>query len=165
MSVAAMTQVEPMKDQALPPEESAALGRRSKKKPFSLIPALTEAITDLFWISETDAAFDIVQWPDKTLTSDPLDAATLQQWLGLPTDIAVETCDLESFFAIATEPQDWHGEEEQALAKRYQALVQLIRSALTHSQVFRFGSLNVEIYVVGQTPDGWLGLHTQAVET
>jgi hypothetical protein len=166
MGVAAMTQVEPMKDQALPPEESAALPRRSKKKPLPTVPALTDAIADLFWISETDAAFDIIQWPDKTLTGDTLDAATVQQWLNLPADMAIETCDVESFFAIATEPQDWHGEEEKAITKRYQALVKLIRSALTQSQVFRFGTINIEIYIVGQTTDKlWLGLHTQAVET
>jgi hypothetical protein len=166
MGVAAMTQVEPMKDQALPPEESAALARRSKKKSLPIVPALTEAIADLFWISETDAAFDIIQWPDKILTGNALDAATIQQWLNLPADVAIETCDIESFFAIATEPQDWHGEEEQATVKRYKALVKLMTSALNHGQVFRFGTINIEIYIVGQTTDKlWLGLHTQAVET
>jgi Nuclease A inhibitor-like protein len=165
MGVAAMTQVEPTKDQ-VPPEESAAQSRLSKKKPLPILPALTEAIADLVWISETDAAFDIIQWPDKILTEKPLDAATLQQWLNLPQDIAVETCDVESFFAIATEPQDWHGEEEQAITKRYQALVKLIRSGLTQCQVFRFGTINIEIYIAGQTTEKlWLGLHTQAVET
>jgi hypothetical protein len=166
MGVAAMTQVEPTKDQALPPEESATQSRRSKKKPLPIVPALTEAIADLFWISETDAAFDIIQWPDKTLAEKSLDASTLRQWLNLPEDMAVETCDIESFFATATQPQDWHGQEEQAITKRYQALVKLMRSALTHGQVFRFGTINIEIYILGQTSDKlWLGLHTQAVET
>jgi hypothetical protein len=166
MGVAAMTQVEPTKDQALPPEESAVKARRSKKKPPSVLPALTDAIADLFWISETDAAFDLIQWPDKTLVDNALDASTVRQWLSLPEDIAVETCELKSFFAIATEPQDWHGEEEKAIVKRYQALVKLMTSALNHCQVFRFGTINIEIYIVGQTTDKlWLGLHTQAVET
>jgi Nuclease A inhibitor-like protein len=166
MGVVAMTQVEPTKDQALPPEESAVKARRSKKKPLSVVPALTDAIADLYWISETDAAFDIIQWPDKALVDDALDVPTLGQWLGLPENIAVETCDIASFFAIATEPQDWHGEEEKAIVKRYQALVKLMTSALTHCQVFRFGTINIEIYIVGQTTDKlWLGLHTQAVET
>jgi hypothetical protein len=166
MGVAAMTQVEPTEEQALPPEESARQSRQSKKKNLPIVPALTEAIADLVWISETDAAFDIIQWPDKILADNVLDAATLGQWLGLPADMAVETCDMESFFAIATEPQDWHGEEEQAMTRRYQALVKLIRAALNHRQVFRFGTINIEIYILGQTSDQlWLGLHTQAVET
>jgi hypothetical protein len=166
MGVAAMTQVESTKDQALPPEESTVTSRRSKKKPMPLVPALTDAIADLFWVSETDAAFDIIQWPDKTLADNALDAPTLGQWLGLPENTAVETCDIASFFAIATEPQDWHGEEEKAIVKRYQTLVKLMTSALSHCQVFRFGTINIEIYIVGQTPDKlWLGLHTQAVET
>jgi hypothetical protein len=166
MGVAAMTQVESTRDQALPPEESAVTSRRSKKKPLSVVPALTEAIADLFWISETDAAFDILQWPDKTLADNVLDGPTLRQWLSLPEDMAVETCDIASFFALATEPQDWHGEEEKAIVKRYQALVKLITSGLSHCQVLRFGTINIEIYIVGQTPDKlWLGLHTQAVET
>ncbi|NJM45665.1 MAG: nuclease [Alkalinema sp. RU_4_3] len=162
MGVAAMTQVEPMKDQA--PEESAV--RRSKKKPVAIVPALEAAVANLFWISETDAAFDLIQWPDKTSVDQPIDAPTLQQWLGLPEDTAVETCELESFFAIATESQDWHGEEEKAIVKRYQALVKLLTTGLNQCQVFRFGTINIEIYIVGQTPDKlWLGLHTQAVET
>jgi Nuclease A inhibitor-like protein len=177
MGVAAMTQVEPTKDQAVPPEESveesaaAVPGRRSKKKPLPILPALTAAIADLFWISETDAPFDLIQWPDKTLADNPLadnllDAAKLRQWLGLPEDIAAETCELESFFAIATQPQDWHGEEEKAIAKRYKALVKLLSTSLNQCQVFRFGTINIEIYIVGQTTDKlWLGLHTQAVET
>jgi hypothetical protein len=166
MGVVAMTQVEPIKDQTLPTEESEVSARRSKKKPMPIVPALTDAIADLFWISETDAAFDIIQWPGKTLADHGLDAPQLRQWLNLPKDMAVETCDVESFFAIATQPQDWHGEEERAITKRYQALVKLITSALGHCQVFRFGTINIEIYIVGQTTDKlWLGLHTQAVET
>jgi Nuclease A inhibitor-like protein len=166
MGVAAMTQVEPMKDQSLSPEESAVAKRRSKKKPLPIGPALEAAVADLFWISETDAAFDLIQWPDKTWVDKALDAPTLQQWLNLPADMAVETCELESFFAIATAPQDWHGEEERAIAARYQSLVKLLTSALQQCQVFRFGTINIEIYIVGQTPDNlWLGLHTQAVET
>ncbi len=172
MGVAAMTQVEPTKDQAVPPEESveesaaAVPGRRSKKKPLPIVPALTNAIADLFWISETDAPFDIIQWPDKTLADNLLDASKLRQWLDLPENIATETCELEPFFAIATEPQDWHGEEEKAIAKRYKALVKLLTTSLNQCQVFRFGTINIEIYIVGQTTDKlWLGLHTQAVET
>jgi Nuclease A inhibitor-like protein len=166
MGVAAMTQVEPVEDQSLSPEASAVSKRRSKKKPLTIGPALAAAVADLFWISETDAAFDLVQWPDKTLVDQALDAATLRQWLDLPGDMAVETCEIGSFFAIATEPQDWHGDEERAIAARYQALVKLLTSALKYGQVFRFGTINIEIYIVGQTPDKlWLGLHTQAVET
>jgi hypothetical protein len=173
MVIAAMTQVEPtgnqvdqqVDDQAM--AEAVASRRRSKKKPLSIAALLTTATADLLWISETDMPFNLMQWPDKTIAEGSiLDAITLQQWLNLPEETVVETCELTSFFAIATEAQDWHGEEEIAIVKRYQALVQLLSSSLQHCQVFRFGSINIDIYIIGQTSDKqWLGLHTQAVET
>jgi Nuclease A inhibitor-like protein len=170
MGIAAMSQVEPTENRQIDlpvvSEETTASLRRLKKKPVSIIAALEKAIADLFWISETDAPFDLLQWPDKTTDDNPLTAATLQQWLSLKAEIQAETCDLASFFALATEPQDWHGEEEKAIAKRYVALVKLITTSLNQAQVFRFGEINIEIYIVGQTADKlWLGLHTQAVET
>jgi Nuclease A inhibitor-like protein len=64
------------------------------------------------------------------------------------------------------EPQPWHSEEETYIAQQFQALQTLLVQTLTHIQVYRCGTAELEIYVVGQTQESdWLILHTTAVET
>ncbi len=141
-------------------EDSAALQQRQKP---SLKAALEKAIDQLLWTSETDAPFTLVEWPNKV---DRLNIETFQGWLNLGPETLAECREFDEFFALATEAQDWHGEEEMALVKRYRALVKLLKKSLTQLQIFRFGEINLEVYIVGQTVEGhWIGLHTQAVET
>jgi hypothetical protein len=154
---------------------------------------LQAAVADLCWISETDAPFAVALWPPVVDHADnsvlnatpsapfperPLAAApTPEQMRGLlqkPADCPVEALTVEALFAYAATPQSWHSAEEAAIVQRYQALIQLLNAQLTDLQAFRVGTVNVEIYVIGQVrcpPGGhrllgsWLYLHTQAVET
>jgi hypothetical protein len=157
----AMTQVKPTspsKDE----QSDQQPGAVKRQKP-SLKAALEHAIDQLLWTSETDAPFTLVEWPNP---ADTLDIKILQGWLNLGPETVGECREFDEFFALATEPQDWHGEEEAAIVKRYCALVKLLKTSLTQLQVFRFGEINLEIYIVGQTAEGpWIGLQTQAVET
>jgi hypothetical protein len=73
---------------------------------------------------------------------------------------------VDYFFAIATQEEDWHDEEEQETVKRFQNLVSVLKQNLSQLQVYRVSDVNIDAYIVGMSPSGdWTGLSTQLVET
>jgi Nuclease A inhibitor-like protein len=62
--------------------------------------------------------------------------------------------------------QDWHDESKAKEVRQYQGLVKLLQESLEGVLVYRLGTVEIDIYIVGKTPDGnWAGLSTKAVET
>jgi hypothetical protein len=74
---------------------------------------------------------------------------------------------VDDFFAIiATQEDNWHDEEERETVKRFQNLVSILKQNLSQLQVFRVGSVEIDVYIVGVTGGGGLaGLSTKLVET
>jgi len=73
---------------------------------------------------------------------------------------------VDDFFAITTQEEDWHDEEERETVKLFQNLVSVLKQNLSQLQVFRVGNTNINAYIVGVTPGGELaGLSTKLVET
>jgi glucose dehydrogenase len=73
---------------------------------------------------------------------------------------------VDEFFAIATQEEDWHDQEERETVKRFQNLVSILKQNLSQLQVYRVGNINIDAYIVGVTPSGdWTGLSTKLVET
>ena len=73
---------------------------------------------------------------------------------------------VDEFFAIATAEEDWDDEEERETVQRFQNLVSTLKQNLSQLQVYRVGSVNIDAYIVGVTPDGdYAGLATKLVET
>ncbi|MGI0485724.1 nuclease A inhibitor family protein [Pantanalinema rosaneae CENA516] len=129
-----------------------------------LLNQLQAATQGLLWMSESDYPFEVVHWQFPTVTS--ITANQLLQIIDRPPDTPIEVVDLDSFFATATQTLSWFGANERAQASRYQQLVDLLKQQLQHLIVYRVGSINLAIYILGQTePGDWVGLKTQAVET
>jgi hypothetical protein len=129
-----------------------------------ILAQLTQATTELYWVSETDAPFAVQLWSDFKGTR--LTEKKLRQWLACEADVTIETIELEAFLASAVTPQDWHGAEEAAIVQRYQSLLTLLQDNLANPKVYRVGTVNVSIYIIGKTPAGtWMALKTEAVET
>ena len=81
-------------------------------------------------------------------------------------DTIVKPVDFDSFFEVVTQPQDWYGDEEIETMKQYQQLVATLKQTLTHLKVYQVGAIELDIYIVGQTPNKNLaGLSTKAIET
>jgi hypothetical protein len=81
-------------------------------------------------------------------------------------DAAVRELDFDSFFGNYTDEQDWWGEEERAVAKKFQALVAFLKESLTDIKVYRVGDVEADVYVVGKTETGdFAGVKTKVVET
>ena len=129
----------------------------------NLIASLQALTQDLLWISETDAPFEIIQWQNQ---SNQLTNEQLLKLTGHSVDISVEVIEVDDFFSAAIAEQDWFGDEEKAIAKRYQELIFLLKQHLNQLKVYCIGEINIDIYIVGETESGEIvGLATKAVET
>jgi len=128
----------------------------------SLATQLKQASKGLLCLSESDAPFEVIHWP----AQGELTPAKLLQLTNHPPDAPVEMRTVDDFFAIATQEEDWHDEEERETVKRFQNLVSVLKQNLWQLQVYRVGNTNVDAYIVGVTPSGdWTGLSTKLVET
>ena len=83
-----------------------------------------------------------------------------------PREAPVKVVSVDDFFAIATQEEDWHDEEERETVQRFQNLVSVLKQNLSQLQVYRVGNTNIDAYIVGVTDGGeWAGLSTKLVET
>jgi D-tyrosyl-tRNA(Tyr) deacylase len=90
----------------------------------------------------------------------------LLQLTNHPLHAPVELRTVDEFFAIATQEEYWHDEEEREIVQKFQNLVSVLKQNLSQLQVYRVGNTNIDVYIVGVTDGGgWAGLSTQVVET
>jgi hypothetical protein len=128
----------------------------------SIATQLKQASKGLLFLSETDAPFEVINWQ----TQGELTPAKLLQLTNHPPDAPVKVVSVDEFFAIATQEEDWHDEEEREMVQRFQNLVSVLKQNLSQLQVYRVGNINIDAYIVGVTPSGdWTGLSTKLVET
>jgi hypothetical protein len=126
-----------------------------------IIDRLQQATTDLLWSSESDYPFEIVTW-DRGVEMTP----TVLCGDSLDPNVPIETIALADLFAPVLTVEDWYEAEELAQVDRYTELLQAIESNLTDIKIFQVGEIEIEIYIIGKTPDGDLvGLKTHVVET
>ncbi|MEG3920644.1 MULTISPECIES: nuclease A inhibitor family protein [unclassified Microcoleus] len=128
----------------------------------SIATQLKQASEGLLFGSETDAPFEVIHWP----AQGELTPAKLLQLTEHSPDAPVKLVSVDKFFAISTQEEDWHDEEEEETAKRFQNLVSVLKQNLSQLQVYRVGSIEIDVYIVGETDGGGLaGLSTKLVET
>jgi len=128
----------------------------------SIATQLKQASEGLFFLSETDAPFEVISWQ----TQEELTPAKLLQLTSHPPDAPVELRTVDEFFTIATQEEDWHDQEERETVQRFHNLVSVLKQNLSQLQVYRVGSVEIDAYIVGVTDGGgWAGLSTKLVET
>ncbi|MDF0556425.1 nuclease A inhibitor family protein [Kamptonema sp. UHCC 0994] len=130
----------------------------------SIITAqLTQASEGLLFLSESDAPFEVVRWKAE---GQPLTPAQLLQLTGHPPNAPVQVVDIDKFFAIATQEENWHDDEEKETVQRFRQLVSVLKQNLSQIQVWKVGDRDIDAYIIGVTPAGdWAGLVTKLVET
>ncbi|WP_392530224.1 nuclease A inhibitor family protein [Nostoc sp. C117] len=127
-----------------------------------ILEQLRTAANGLLMMSESEYPFEVFLWEDAA----PVTPQKIVQQTNHSQDTPVEIVGVDDFFKVATTPEDWHGEEEKATVKRFQALVQTLKENLSNLQVYRLGEIEIDVYVIGQTPSGdSIGLSTKVVET
>jgi len=120
----------------------------------SIATQLKQASEGLLFGSETDAPFEVVSWQ----TQEQLTPAKLLKLRNHPPHAPVELRTVDEFFARATQEEDWHDQEERETVQRFQNLVSVLKQNLSQLQVYRVGSVEIDVYIIGVIPDGdWAG--------
>ncbi|MFN6455597.1 MAG: nuclease A inhibitor family protein [Nostoc sp. EfeVER01] len=127
-----------------------------------ILDQLRTAADGLLMMSESEYPFEVFLWAGIGL----LTPEKVLQQTNHNQDTPVKVASLDDFFRVAVTEEDWHGEEEQETVKKFQNLVQTLKTNLSNLQVYRLGTVEVDAYIVGQTPTGdSAGLSTKVVET
>lgn len=127
----------------------------SKKDTRSIVDLLKTSVDGLFYISEIDAPFNVLD-----VSGDmPIISET-------GTKGEVEEVQFAKFFERLTRKRDWHSEREAARTKKFLDLQKLIEESLIDLKVYRIGRIRIRILIIGRTEEGcYVGLETNAVET
>jgi Nuclease A inhibitor-like protein len=127
----------------------------------TLLDNLKQASQGMLYTSESDYPFDVFSWKTNTLTPEQVLIETKH-----PENTPVQVWELDKFFAPALEQKDWHGPKEKEIVAQYQHLLHTLQATLSDLQVYRVGEIELDVYIVGKTPEGSLaGLSTKVVET
>ena len=126
-----------------------------------LLEKMREATRGLTFMSESDYPFEVFKWDAKEPTPEFMRGLTKEA-----ADAPVETTTLSNFFRVAASDAEWKNKELLAAAKKFRALQKLLEENLKDLKVYRVGSVNIPVYIVGRAPSGrWLGVSTRVVET
>ncbi|MBD2211276.1 nuclease A inhibitor family protein [Nostoc linckia FACHB-104] len=127
-----------------------------------IIAFLKQASDGLFFISESEYPFLVFLWSGIA----PVTPEKVVQQTDHSPDTPIKVIAVDDFFRVAAKEEDWHSPSEQETVKKFQNLVQVIKANLSNPQVYRLGSKEVDVYILGTTPSSDLaGLSTQVVET
>lgn len=132
------------------------------------IDSLERVVEGLTWMSESDYPFKVSQIDVGLLPDRPnlLAPKELLQLMGNDADAFVEEIGIKNFFASAIQSQDWHGEADRQRVQRFQTLLQWIEQHLSDVKVYRVGTIEIDVYIIGKTESGtWISLSTKAIET
>ncbi|MEH2147578.1 nuclease A inhibitor family protein [Nostoc sp.] len=127
-----------------------------------ILDQLRTSANGLLMMSESEYPFEVFLWEGIA----PATPEKVVQQTHHSQDTPVEIVEIDDFFKVATTEEDWHGEEEKATVNKFKTLVQTIKSSLKNPQVYRLGEIEIDAYIVSETPTGDLvGLSTKVVET
>lgn len=131
----------------------------------SVADTLAQAIAGLSMPSEADYPFEVIVWPQQTATEE-LSLDKLRHLTGHASDTPVQTVDLDQLFRPVVQEQDWHNDSDRAEVKRFQSLIATLKATLSNIRVYRVGTVEIDVYILGATAEGTIaGLSTKVVET
>lgn len=119
---------------------------------------LSAKVENLLFPSETD-------FPIKTVSfSGVQDIQTTLK--AEEPEIALTEINFDEFSVMYGTQKDWQNPLQREFAKEFGDALRLMSEQLQNTEVFRFGTVRANIYVVGQANDSdWVGLKTTIVET
>ena len=123
---------------------------------------LEEICKNLIYISETDSP--VRPFMDSKIES--ITSNSVARALGRVSTEPVERVDIQVFFEKLTRSREWHRATQKTTAELFGRLEKLLTENLEDASVFRFGTIRIDIFVVGKDARGNLsGVKTKAVET
>ena len=134
----------------------------SEKQAKDLLKKIKKATENLYYISETDS--EILPFLGKPVAD--ISKAEIFNQTGIYDNPNFEERDFAQFFERLIKIQNWFGEQEVETARRFAKLKDLLEQNLVNLKVFKIGSIELDIYVVGKTSENILmGIKTKSVET
>jgi hypothetical protein len=125
---------------------------------------LERLASGLYYPSETDAPFEPLSWDTAALGEPTADSARVAA--GAAADAPVHTRSIDQLLGPLGLDRPAFDDDERAVAARFRDLAAALNAALAEPRVYRVGSPEVTILIVGRAADGrWHGLRTAAVET
>ncbi|MBE9053418.1 nuclease A inhibitor family protein [Nostocales cyanobacterium LEGE 11386] len=125
---------------------------------------LKQASDGLLMMSESEYPFEVFLWSNQA--QEPLTNQKLLQLTGHPPETLVEEVDLDYFFRNCAEEKEWHDEIQKQDVQKFQTLVTTLKDNLTDIKVYRLGTIEIDVYIVGKTLSGDLaGFFTKVIET
>lgn len=121
---------------------------------------LKQATNGLLMTSESEYPFKVVTWK-----SPVLNVTTLLKNAGHPQGTLVKIVGVDDFFKSSVSEEDWHENKEKATVKKFQNLVKILKANLTNLKVYKIGSKEIQVYIVGNTSNGIAGVSTTIIET
>lgn len=123
---------------------------------------LQKAISGLLFMSEYEYPLEIYFHE----TNQVLSVQNLLNFLKLPLNSEVKTLSIDDFFAPVLIEYEWHDLDERETVGKFKLLVTLLKSKLQNPQVYKVGSREIDVYILGVTNSGlWGGVTTKVVET
>lgn len=121
---------------------------------------IAEASSGLFFLSESDHPFEVVE------LGHPADPVTDLKALCGQQEGTVEQVDLDHFLRNQVRTYETSTPREKETAARFQHLKEVLIRELKEIIVYRIGQVQVDAFIIGKLEDGSLGgLRTRVVET
>ena len=114
---------------------------------------------DLLFPSESDFPLEPFTWESATITPEIILTRSKK-----PADTTIESINLEDFFAPVMTDEDWFDDEDRQVAQRFRDLKTAI-ATLENVQVFKVGTIEIDVYIVGAIGSDLVGLKTTIIET
>lgn len=125
---------------------------------------LKQASDGLLMMSESEYPFEAFLWSNQA--QEPITAQKLLQLTGHSPETSVEEVELDYIFRNCAEEKEWHDETQKQNVQKFQSLVKTLKDNLTDIKVYRIGTINIDVYIVGKNLDEDLaGISTKVVET
>lgn len=123
---------------------------------------LTLLIQDLFWVSESDEPFELMnelQIPENT---------RIEKWVvdKLNLDKPIEIATIDFFFKNVIVHHEWQDEAAKESVDKFKRIYQLFQTKFEETIVLRSGDFEKTILIVGKTADNELViLKTKSIES
>jgi hypothetical protein len=122
---------------------------------------IQQAAQGLFFLSESDYPFEIVQLEKAGSIENEL-----LRLANKPASTAIEKTTLDYFLRNMTRIDADASPEQQETAQRFINLQKTLKEKLTDIQVYRIGSIQIDAFIIGKLKDASFGgLRTKLIET
>jgi Nuclease A inhibitor-like protein len=127
-----------------------------------ILETLSQTSANLLMPSESDYPFDAYVW--EGMNWDNIERH-LKSISPEAVDLLIETTTLDHLFRNVAVVKEWHDDQQKLNVQKFQSLLGVLQHHLQNIRVYRVGTTEVNVYIVGEIAGGLAGIHTTLIET